>query len=291
MALRRAWSGYVRDQGRRRTRRRSRTTDLPFWLLAPAWYAHEPAERRVLPDLLFAQYCLLLTIRIHDDLLDEQAQGSWLILVGDNLLVEAQAVLARSVDRSGFWSIFRAAMRKTLHGIAEVDRLQCGRYGMPASARRLYADVGSVFSVGVAAVCARTNRLADYSRFQRFASDLAIAGQLLDDLADLEEDAARGRLTVAATTLMGSRRLIVRCREQAFRRRFLARRVLVDGGADAVIDLARAHLQAAARTAARMDPPQAAEYARRMLVECDALGNAAHRARVDALFGPVTRLT
>ena len=233
--------------------------------------------------------CLFLTIRIHDDLLDDQARGSWLIPAADELLIEAQDQLARHIDDTAFWSLFRRAARKTLHGIAEVDRLQTQTAGMPASARRLYADVAAILSVGVGAVFARTGRLAEYPMFERLFADLAIASQVLDDLEDVEEDAERGRLNVAATTLIGSRRVASRCRQASVRRKVLAGRMVLDGRTAAVIDLARVHAQRAVRTARIMRLTPAVRYATRMAEHCVSLGEVAHRVRVDLLFAGVAR--
>jgi len=253
----------------------------PVWLLAPAWY--DGRSRRVLDDTLFAQYCLFLTIRIHDDLLDSQANESWLILAADDLIIEAQGLFARHIEGRPFWSLFRNAMRRTLTGIAEVDRLQCQPRGMPASARQLYGDVASVLSIGVGATLARTNRLGEFSMFERFAADLAIAGQLLDDLADVEEDAKRGRLNAAATLLIGSDRMARRCRQEAVRRKTLARRILLDGRAMAVLDLARAHALRASRTAARMQLAEGVDHANGVADSCAFLADRAHRAQFDQL--------
>jgi hypothetical protein len=225
---------------------------------------------------------------MHDDLLDGQTQESWLILAGDDLFIEAQDRLARHISDPAFWSLFRRAIRKTLNGIANVDGLQRRPSGMPASARQLYADVASILSLGVGAVFARTGRLSEYPTFERLAADLAIASQLLDDIMDIEEDAARDRLNVAATVLIGSNRVASRCRRASVRRHVLARSVL-DGRATAVIDLARTHLKRAARTAERMKLPQAVEYANRLLGQCDVMSKAVHHTRVDMLFAPLAR--
>ena len=255
-----------------------------MWVLAPAWYFEKRSDRVCLEDILFAQWCLFLAIRIHDDLIDSQVRGPWLIAVGDDLLVEAQIQFARHVDDSAFWSLFRRAFRNTLHGIADVDRLQMQRAGMPASALGLYAQVSGILSLGVAAVLARANRLAEYRMFQRFFGDLAIAGQLLDDLEDIEEDAVRGRLNVAATTIIGSRRTASRCRQAAVRRKVFSRRIVFDGAARAVIDLARTHAQRASRTARAMGLAKGVKHAAQVVHHCELLDEAAHRATVDVMF-------
>ena len=262
---------------------------LPLWLLAPGWYLADRNDRACLEDIVFAQCCLFLTVRIHDDLIDGQSREPWLILAGDDLLIEAQDQLARHIADAAYWSLFRRAVRKTLHGIAEVDRLQTQPSGMPASARRLYADVAAILSVGVGAVFARTGRLTEYAMFERLFADLAIASQVLDDLEDVEEDAERGRLNVAATILIGSRREASRCRRASVRRKVLARRMVLDGTTAAVIDLARVHARRAARTARIMRLAPGVEYATRMAEHCESLGEAAHRVRVDLLFDGVPR--
>ena len=79
-------------------------TELPFWLVAPGWFLSPQKgsrHRRLLSDLAFGQYCLFLAIRIHDDLLDDQARDRWLILAGDDLLIEPEEQFARQVDSAG----------------------------------------------------------------------------------------------------------------------------------------------------------------------------------------------
>ena len=271
------------------TRGRRIVADDPLWLLAPAWLLAERRDRDCLADILFAQCCLFLAIRIHDDLVDRQAQGAWLILVGDDLLFEAQSQLARHVEAPAFWSYFRSAATKTLHGIAEVDRLQTQPAGMPASARWLYADVSAILSIGVAAAFARRTRLAHYPKFARLFDDLAIASQLLDDLEDLEEDAARGRLNVAATLVIRSRRAATQFRRTPVRHKILTHRMVLEGRADVVVRLARQHSMRARRMASAVGCLQAVEYASRMIQYCDAVAKATHDARVDVLFSRLYR--
>jgi len=286
--LRNSASRYFREHGRRLVRRRRQDAVNPFWLLAPGWYLTSREQRGILHDLLYAQYCLLLTIRIHDDLLDAQATDSWLILVGDDLLVEAQTVFEQH-SRGHAQSIVGSAVRTSLYAIADVDRLQRASRGMPISARGLYADVAAVFSVAAGAALARLNRYDEYRTFRRFASDLSIASQLLDDLADVEEDAAHGRLNVAAAMLIGSPRLAVRCRNQRFRRQLIARRIASEGAAESLLDLTIAHVHRAARTARRLSVSQATEYARAMERECNQLREAMHHTRVDVILGDLAR--
>ena len=155
---------------------------------------------------------------------------------------------------------------------------------MLASARRLYAQVAGILSLAVAAALARTDCLSHYLVFERFFGDLAIASQLLDDSEDIEEDAARGRLNVAATTIIGSRRMASQRRQARVRRKVLSRRMVLDGRAAAVIDLARRHAKRASRTARLMGLSKGVEYSARLLDDFELLGNAAHCARVDLMF-------
>ena len=285
--MRRALMDCLRRRSVGRIERRAAADGLPLWAVAPAWYLEERRKRVCLEDILFAQTCLFLAIRIHDDLVDGQVDGAggWLIPGGDDLLIEAQIQFARHVDDSEFWSMFRQALRSTMHGKAEVDRFQTERAGMPASARRLYAQVAQVLSLGVAAAMAKTRRLSEYAAFQNFFGDLAVASQLLDDLEDIEEDAVRGRLNTAATIIIGSRRMASRCRQARVRRRVLNRKFIVEGRAMAVIDLARKHAERASRTARSIGLLQGAEHADRLADHCTALGEAANRLAVDVIFG------
>ena len=235
-------------------------TALPLWLIAPRWYARRRATigRRFLPDVLFGQYCLFLAIRVHDDLLDDQAGTRWLIPAGDDLLIEAEHQFARHVDSRDFWSQYRRLVRATLHGIAEVDRLQRSPAGMRIAALPLYAKVASIFNVGVAATCSVSNQARAYRQFARYAHHLAICGQLQDDLEDVDEDARRGRMNAAVTMLLKGRRLEA---GSAAWRRALAAAALLEGRAAMICDLAREHADRAVRIARLMGIDPAIRYA------------------------------
>lgn len=263
-------------------------TALPLWLIAPRWYARRRATigRRFLPDVLFGQYCLFLAIRVHDDLLDDQAGTRWLIPAGDDLLIEAEHQFARHVDSRDFWSLYRRLVRETLHGIAEVDRLQRSPAGMRIAALPLYAKVASIFNVGVAATCSVSNQARAYRQFARYAHHLAICGQLQDDLEDVDEDARRGRMNAAVTMLLKGRRLEA---GSAAWRRALAAAALLEGRAAMICELAREHADRAVRIARLMGIDPAIRYAEDVSNRCAAAGTDLHRARVRRLLPFVNR--
>jgi geranylgeranyl pyrophosphate synthase len=238
-----------------------------------------------LNDVLFAQYCLFLTIRIHDDFIDEDKKANaWLVAVGDDLLIEAEMLFARHVDDRAFWMRFRGAVRSTLDGMAEVERRQTRRAGMAATDRGLYAQVASVLSLAVCALLSRVGRSAEYPAFQRYAADVAIASQLLDDLQDLEADAARGRRNVAASLLIGPRKLAQLRHGTLPWRRAVAKSILVGDGAAAVFSLARRHAERAAASAKKMALVPAIDYAHHLSDHYGALEEAARATQRRALL-------
>jgi hypothetical protein len=285
--LRSALGGYTG-----RAVRRSATGSpaaLPYWLVAPRWLLRgrrAARGRRFLSDILFGQYCLFLAIRILDDLIDEQAKNPWLIPAGDDLLIESEQQFARHVASRKFWMLFRVLVRDTLHAIAEVDRLQRRPGGMHASDRQLYARGAAVFNAGVAAVCAACGPTTLYPLFARYAHHLAISGQLLDDLEDVEEDGRRGRLNVAATLLLRGRGKGIEPGGARWREA-LATAILLEGRATLVLDLAGDHANRAAAAARAMRLQPAIDYAEAVVARCASASASAHRARVGQLLGSV----
>lgn len=187
-----------------------------YWLLLPVWlwgkYASRLAldqrDRDFLDDVLWGQLALFLCVRLQDDLYDGETACPNLRFAADQFLIESERAYAKHFGQgSAFTEFFRNCVQTSTQAIVEVDRLQREPRG---AARRLlsgYARVYAVLKVGAAAVCLRLTRGRELARVMKFADQMAVGCQLLDDLQDLQEDLNRGRINFAARRLLrpGSR--------------------------------------------------------------------------------------
>lgn len=269
--------------------RRSARLD-PYWLRLPAWLLAawrprpRPAERSFLADVQWGQFALFLFVRIHDDLFDGQAESPPLVYVADQFLLESERTFARHLN-GRFWSVFRDCLSETLRGIADADALQRQRHPPPGELLQTYARVSSIFKVGAAAVCARCGRLRLFPRVSAFADELAIAGQILDDLSDVEEDLARGRRNVVAASLLGRDSRRRRGPRDPLAR--LAARIVLDAGLAPVLDQVDRRLEAARAAIAPLRLRPADRYLTEIQRNMRRLRDQAHRVRVEAFLGGV----
>jgi hypothetical protein len=272
--------------GNVRQRRRPRPHEDRYWTLIPraiceAWAPTRRAARsRFLNDVLWGQYCVFLCVRIHDDLLDGQLPQRNLVFVADDLLLESQRAFAVHLNTLSFRALFARHLRATLRAIVAVDALQARPGGMTRARLRLHARVSSVFNLAAAAACLECRRPAMIRRFERVYASLAVAGQLIDDLSDVEEDLARRRYNFVANVLDGRR-----SPASHDRRQHPARAVLRDNAIDKVLALARAYVARAAASAAAARIPEIDAYLSVYLAEIDRRRDAVHRMRVAHVFG------
>jgi hypothetical protein len=253
-----------------------------YWILLPQWLFHawRPApdvdERRFLGDVVWAQYCLFLFVRIHDDIVDGQADDRRLIFVADDLLLESQRVFAQHFHGGAFSSTVRDLVAATLSAILEVDALQAVPGAFTVERLGLYARVSSIFHAGSAAVLARAGRRRHFAAAALFCDHLAIAMQVLDDLVDIDQDLARGRHNFASNMVLNGAP-----RSELAR---LAESVLVEDSVGRVIDVMRDHVDRAAEAIAAIGVDGAARYIRRLQVEVRRYADRVHRARVEHLL-------
>ena len=161
-------------------------------------------RQRILEDLLWAQHCLFLAVRLQDDLFDGQARQASLLFASDQFLVESQRVFAEDLGAGpAFWRVYRQCLRDTTLAIVEADRLQRCRRGAGADLLEAYSRQASIFRIAPAWICLRFHRWKDYPRIARFLDAIAAADQILDDVVDMEEDRRGGRLNFAARWLTG----------------------------------------------------------------------------------------
>lgn len=270
-----------------RQRPRRRPPEDRYWTLCPraiceAWApTRRGARSRFLNDVLWGQYCAFLCVRIHDDLLDGQLGQRNLIFVADDLLLESQRAFAAHVNTVRFRALFERHLRTTLRAIVAVDAWQARPGGMTRARLRLHSRVSSIFNLAAAAACLACRRPAMIRRFESVYASLAVAGQLIDDLADVEEDLARRRYSFVANVLDGRRSPGA----SRHRRQQPARAVLRDNAIDKVLALARAYVVRAAAAAAAARIPEIDAYLGLYLAEIDRRRGAVHRMRVAQVFG------
>ena len=176
----------------------------PYWMVLPRWLAAKfgaPAPR-IVGDIVWGQYCLYAYVRMHDDVMDGQGASAGLVIAAETFLVEAERTCAAHVRDDAFWRFFRNSLEETAHGILEVDARQRRARYLFAACSPPTRGVAAIFKVGSAAICLPRRR-KELERVGRCADHLAIAGQLLDDLEDVDEDSSNGRQNAAARLLLG----------------------------------------------------------------------------------------
>lgn len=276
---------YVRARNGepRRVRRRAGGR---YWILLPQWLfaarrpAPDAAERAFLRDVLWAQYCLFLFVRIHDDLVDGQADDRRLIFVADELLLESQRVFARHFRDEAFASTVRDLVATTVSAVLEVDAVQAMPRGFTPDCLDLYARVSSIFKAGSAAVLAKLGGRRQLAAAAAFCDHLAIAMQVIDDLLDIDQDLARGRLNFAGHIVLNGAP-----RSDVAR---LAESVLVGDSVGRVLDVARDHVDRAGEAIAPTGIAAAARYVSGFRAELRRYGDQLHRARVEHLLRGVS---
>lgn len=180
-----------------------------YWLQISRWLADSlrltaSAEgRALLADLHWIQYCVYGVFRIQDDLIDGDTADPRLAVESNHLLVEASRCAARHFDgESPFWTVFRETIDATSRAIVTLDGLQRGPDRPPHAELELYRDLAACLKIAAAGVCVATRREGDWRHRLSPALDrLAVAAQIVDDLWDLGDDLAEGRINYVAWDL------------------------------------------------------------------------------------------
>ena len=160
-------------------------------------------DQRFIRDVLWGQYCVFLAIRIYDDLFDGHVNQRSLLVVSERFKLEAERVFSYHFkSNSPFWNIYRKCFAQTTHAIVEVALLQQGTSTSAQRFLKRYAKVSAIFKIGSAAVCTRYKRLNDFATISEFSNELAMAGHILDDLEDVEEDLFQNRFNFVARVLL-----------------------------------------------------------------------------------------
>lgn len=177
-----------------------------YWLRVAGWLAEslglsaKPAGRELLAELQWIQYCVYCAFRVQDDLVDGEVADPRLAVQTNHLLVEAARVAARRFEGdSPFWVVFSETIDATSRAIVSLDRLQRAPERAPHADLGLYVDLAACLKIAAGGVAFAAGREDDWRRRISPALDrLAIAAQIVDDLHDLRDDLAEGRINYAA---------------------------------------------------------------------------------------------
>jgi hypothetical protein len=180
-------------------------TSGPYWRDLPIWLLNRdrqsPAEKltEILEEIGWGQFCFFLALRIQDDLIDGQTQRPTLGLCSSLFLLEGERALASVIrDDRSFAEFVRATLRGSIVGILRARVLQKDPRTIPSAVLEAYGEIDSVFSIGGAAVCSLGLSVLEVPRVTQFVREMGKVLQTFDDIEDLEEDHADGRLTFPA---------------------------------------------------------------------------------------------
>jgi hypothetical protein len=155
--------------------------------------------------VVWGQTCLFYAVRLQDDLLDGDISHSPLTLAPLLFLAEADRAYSSVFQaNSGFWRHYRSALETTVSGIVRVAEMQRNSAVSPDALLTVYGGVDAILSVGSSAVCVCAERNDMIPRIDEFVGELGKVLLALDDVEDIEEDLADGRLNYAARMLLDS---------------------------------------------------------------------------------------
>jgi hypothetical protein len=237
-----------------------------------------------LARILWGQYALFLSIRIQDDLLDRQRDDLRLVFVANRFLLESLETFQSltSLD-SGFWDFYRECLRRTVEAILSVRHLESAPGRFRTEHLTLHAEVGSIFKVGVVAVCTLHGRRGEAEWMLDLLDHLAVISQIRDDLEDLEPDLKAGRFTWAANMLLDAARGDGVSSVKS--RRLLGQSPLRSDRDELLLAELRRHAGLAAAAVPSRAPRAVHEMVGRLGCENDTLERGMHEARVRFVFG------
>ncbi len=177
-----------------------------YWLRIAGWLGESfgltatARGRKLFDDLCWIQYCVYCLFRAQDDLVDGECGEPLLAVEANQLTVEAARCAARWFEgASPFWEIFQDAVDRTSRALVALDDLQRKPEREAHAELGLYVDLGASLKLAAAGVAVASGREREWrERISPALDHLAVAGQVLDDLEDVEDDLAAGRINYAA---------------------------------------------------------------------------------------------
>jgi hypothetical protein len=175
---------------------KTKNPNIPFWILLPyalsEYYAKkdnsDEKERNIINEIIWAQFCIFLFIRIKDDVLDA-GTDIYLSLIADQFLIESEKSFYKYFQKSKtFWSLYHMMLRESTIAMYQKEKFQKDIYSATNDIKNCIIEEGAILNLGIAAVCCRFGKRRDFSKLRNITSHLTVASQLIDDLIDVEED-------------------------------------------------------------------------------------------------------
>jgi hypothetical protein len=183
--------------------------ESPYWISLPCWLHYKwKADNSLsahysLEDLLWAQFCVYLSIKIDDDELDGQTNITSSGSISKLLLTEAETTLSiYFTSNSNFWKYFYDYLNKTNSAINRINELQHNWSLETDQLNKEYYLLSPVLKIGTLAVFTINNRQNEFEYADNYLDEMSTGGQILDDLLDYEEDLLSGKLNYAARILL-----------------------------------------------------------------------------------------
>ncbi|MHB8906097.1 MAG: hypothetical protein ACYC4T_04580 [Melioribacteraceae bacterium] len=192
-----------------RDRITNKLKELPYWISLPCWLHYKwSADNSIstnysLEDLLWAQFCVYLSIKISDDELDGQTNITSSEPTAKLLLTEAESTLSNYFSaNTNFWEYFYNYLNETNSAIVKTNELQRNWSLETDELNKEYYSLASVLKIGTLALFIANNKLHEYESADNYLIEMSTGGQILDDLLDYEEDLLSGKLNYAARIML-----------------------------------------------------------------------------------------
>lgn len=183
--------------------------ESPYWVSLPCWLHYKwKADNSLnayysLEDLLWAQFCVYLSIKIGDDELDGQTNITSSGSLSKLLLTEAECTLSNYfASNANFWKYFYDYLNKTNSAINRINELQHNWSCETDQLNKEYYFLSSVLKIGTLAIFTINNKQNEFEHADNYLDEMSTGGQILDDLLDYEEDLLSGKLNYAARILL-----------------------------------------------------------------------------------------
>jgi hypothetical protein len=157
--------------------------------------------------VLWATTCLSFAVRIQDDVFDHDADASVSLFAALLLQKESDLLLARYFPpASAFWPAYTRLIGTTIDGIARTAAAHRRPRSSIATIARMYMRECAIFAIPLTAVATLAYTRRRLPQLMEAANHLALAGQAVDDLSDIQEDLQREKVNLAALFLLDDRR-------------------------------------------------------------------------------------
>lgn len=274
-------------------------TGLPFWYHLPGWLANYYAStsdsyREEVPldfvqDVLWAQYCIYCYIRIQDDVCDGQLNKPSYLFYGNRFLIETQKILTRHFTISDqLWVLYHELLVRTSMGILAGEAKQLNPDSPPEELLTNYCEAGAIFNLGAAATCYKYHRMDVYQSITEYTADMTIAGQIVDDILDVEEDLRNGKYNFATKMIL--RQGDIKEISPGNAAEVIGRNILYNG-MDSVLQILQDKLEHAREIMHTLAIPEAVTMIRAYQQRMEQTKQAVHQMRVSVIFGREEQFT